>query len=448
MVARRGEGVRMNRGSAPHSADHASVAALRDERLTVVLSSRRASLVFVAIVFVTTFVQVVSNPLAFALQEGSVWTFALPMQAVAALLIAGTAAQAAALLLGARWPGLAILGTLAAYLGLVFAVAAPSWLSSMQLVVAVALFLLASQRGAIAAVVWWLVIVGISLAALWFWVVSIGTAPGLIAAFLSSQVVALATSAAGAGALGVWWGVQSRRVRRAREDAEAARREHDERVARAQEEERARIAQELHDVAGQHLSGLLALADAAVSVGSARPETMLQLVEDVRAEGRFAAASLYGALAELRAAEGVPVEVTRDLRRVTDLVDYWRRRGTALTLRVLGELGDLPAVVSTMAYRGVQEALTNAAKHAPGADVEITLIVDDEQLRAIIENGPAAPAREAGERIGLGWGLSGLRDRIGLIGGSVVAGPTPRGGWKVELRAPAAGYDTASRGPE
>src|SRR3546814_10215650 len=88
-----------------------------------------------------------------------------------------------------------------------------------------------------------------------------------------------------------------------REEAERARREHDERVARARTVERARIARELHDVAGQHLAGLITLSDAALSLAADRPEEALRLVEDVRSEGRFAAASLAGAIADLGAVE-------------------------------------------------------------------------------------------------------------------------------------------------
>jgi signal transduction histidine kinase len=408
-----------------------------DQRITAVLGSRRAALVFGAIVFATTLIQVLANPFVITFDGAAQWTHPLSIVVVVAIVTAGSALQAVSLLLSARWPALAVLGSLAAYLVLVVVVAVPNWLSAMELVVAIALFLLATRRsigfafGVLAAAV------ALDLLVISVWVVSLGSSPAAAVGFVVAQGIAFAAPAAGATALGIWWGIQSRRVTRAQEEAEAASREHEARIEQAREHERARIAQELHDVAGQHLAGLISLADAAISVGPARAEDMLQLVEDVRAEGRFAAASLYGALADLRAVGAAQVEATRDLMRIPDLVAYWRQRGMPVDIHTTGDLADLPAVVSTTAYRGVQEALTNAAKHAPGAHVDIDIVLDGEWLRVVVANDPSRAERPAGERVGgLGWGLDGLRNRLDLMSGSVTAGRTDEGGWKVRMRIP------------
>ncbi|CAH0301431.1 hypothetical protein SRABI128_04195 [Microbacterium sp. Bi128] len=163
----------------------------------------------------------------------------------------------------------------------------------------------------------------------------------------------------------------------------------------------------------------------------------MDLVHDVRAEGRFAAASLYGALADLRAVGGVPTESTRDLRTVRELGEFWQQRGMLVTLSVTGDIDDLPAVVSTTALRVVQEAMTNAAKHAAGAAVGVAIDVDESGLTLAVTNGPPRTSAPPAPGLGLGWGLDALRERVDLVDGALTAGPLPDGGWRVRMRVPA-----------
>jgi signal transduction histidine kinase len=242
-----------------------------------------------------------------------------------------------------------------------------------------------------------------------------------------------------AGLLGGLWGSRSRKLAVERSEAEAARREHDQRITRAEQAERERIAQELHDVAAQHLSGLLSLANAAVDLADDDPHTAVSLIADVREEGRFAVASIYGALGELRSRGAEHPEPTPDAQQLDRLVGQWRARGMRVELLALGDLTTLPAVVSVTAYRTVQEALANAAKHAPGAHVRVRVLVDVARLSLTVEN--AAPARSAsasasGNGIGLGWGLSGLRQRLTFLNGTLRAGPATDGGWRVSVDLP------------
>jgi signal transduction histidine kinase len=128
------------------------------------------------------------------------------------------------------------------------------------------------------------------------------------------------------------------------------------------------------------------------------------------------------------------------------LFDFWRRRDMRLRSRVLGSLDDLPAVVSTSAYRGVQEALTNAAKHARGAEVRVELVVHEDRLSVVVVNDASGRGDRLGEPVGLGWGLEALAERMHLLDGTVEAGPTPEGGWRVRMEIPLPpGEDTAPR---
>jgi signal transduction histidine kinase len=277
--------------------------------------------------------------------------------------------------------------------------------------------------------------------ALFAWILTLGVSFSVAISFVTPEAIRIAAPAIAATALGAWWRSQARRVSIARMQAEKAKREHDTRVQQAAQAERARIAQELHDVAGQHLAGLITLADAALTIAPARPEDALNLVEEVRNEGRFAAASLAGALADLRAVGTEPREATPDLRQADDLVEYWRRRGMNIRLAPTGPIAELPAVVSTMAYRCTQEALTNAAKHAPGSDVEVSISARQDRLEVAVVNGVSSPGGSPARGLDLGWGLAGIRERVDLLRGTLVFGTTPEGGWMVRFVIPVAQPD-------
>ncbi len=405
------------------------------------LQTRRASLILVAVVFATTVVQVLAPPILGFIQGAEQWPLPLPPVVALTLLVMGCAAQAAALLLSERWPKTSVFATTAVYLALVVGLSVPNWLVGMYLVVAVAQFLLAT-RASVAASLACLIGTGLlGMGGLFVWLVSVGTDPGYALGFVSAEIAGFVAPTLGATALGAWWSAQVRRVALVREQAEIAKEDHDRRVLEARERERTRIGQELHDVAGQHLAGLITLADAAMALAPQRPADALQLVEDVRNEGRFAAASLAGALSDLRANATASVETTRDLRRASELVDYWAERGMRVRLDLRGTYSDLPAVVSTSVYRALQEALTNAAKHAPGSDVAVALAASSGSVDLTVVNTAAATSAQPLPGLDLGWGLNGMRERIGLLRGTLTAGQTDEGGWQVSLRVP---LDTSS----
>ncbi|MFL2000803.1 sensor histidine kinase [Microbacterium sp. A1-JK] len=406
-----------------------------------ILGSRRSALIFALTVFVATVIPVLSVPISALVATQGQWNFPVPMALTLGLLVAGCAAQSAMLLVSDRHPALAVAGATAIYLALAIGLGVPKWLVPMQAVIAIALFLLATRTTALRGLLSLVVVVVVLVVGMLLWVLSLGEPLGVAIGFIVAESIAIIAIAGGAAVLGVWWGAQTRRLLLERHRADTARREHEKRVEEARGRERARIAQELHDVAGQHLAGLIALADAAMSLAPEHPERALELVEDVRNEGRFAAASLAGALADFRAVGATPIEATRDLRRADELVSYWQKRGMPLTIQSSGPLEELPAVVSTTAYRALQEALTNAAKHAPGAAVQVDLAHSPGMLELHVRNEPPRPGTEPLPGLNLGWGLTGMREHIDLLRGTMTSGDTADGGWGVRVRIPVAHID-------
>jgi signal transduction histidine kinase len=125
------------------------------------------------------------------------------------------------------------------------------------------------------------------------------------------------------------------------------------------------------------------------------------------------------------------------LKRLDDLVAEMRRAGLDVELRVEGELDDLSAGRALTAFRVLQEALTNALKHAPGAHAHATLRRTPAELQIeVVDNGNGrSPAARGGD----GYGLVGMRERVALYGGTLEAGPRPGRGFAVVARLPMAG---------
>ncbi|MCX5196224.1 histidine kinase [Streptomyces sp. NBC_00249] len=199
--------------------------------------------------------------------------------------------------------------------------------------------------------------------------------------------------------------------------------------------ERQRIAQDMHDSLGHQL--------ALISVHTGALEVDPQLTDRQReAVGVLRQASVE-AMHELREVVGIlrdgveaptPVEeaqpAARGVAGIGGIVEAARAAGTDVRLRTSGQPRPLVAACDHAAYRIVQEALTNAYKHAPGAAITVELRYEDDSLVVEIANGPAAgPA--AGEVVSGGQGLTGLRERARLVGGMVHAGAAEGGGFRV-----------------
>ncbi|MBM6405523.1 two-component sensor histidine kinase [Phycicoccus sp. CSK15P-2] len=238
--------------------------------------------------------------------------------------------------------------------------------------------------------------------------------------------------------------VASRRalVESLRQRAETAEREQGARVDRARAEERTRIAREMHDVLAHRIS-LVAMHAGALSYRSDLADdersASVRAVED---NARRALTDLRDVLGVLRgSADGADPEADEApeppqprLADLPALVAAARAPGVEVTLRN-GVTGDPPATVQRAAYRVVQEALTNAAKHAPGADVTVGVSGAAGDGLAVTVSSGAARGRPL-VLPGAGIGLVGLHERVELLGGRLGHRRTVTGGFVVEAWIP------------
>jgi signal transduction histidine kinase len=212
----------------------------------------------------------------------------------------------------------------------------------------------------------------------------------------------------------------------------------DERARRAVLEERTRIARELHDVVAHHLSLIAVRAETA-------PYRLTDLPESARAEFGSLSEVAREALAEMRRLLGVlrhdqPADLAPqpNLADLSSLVDAARQAGLAVELSVPAAVDHVPSGVGVCAYRIVQESLSNASQHAPGAAVSVSVGHDSGAVLLRVANGPGWPAElpENQNHHGPGHGLTGMRERVALLGGSLSAEPSPDGGFVVSAVLP------------
>jgi signal transduction histidine kinase len=221
-------------------------------------------------------------------------------------------------------------------------------------------------------------------------------------------------------------------------EAERLRRERDERAERAVAEERARLARELHDIVAHSVSVMVlqSLAGQSVLNGS-QPEAREAFVT-IERTGRQAMDELRRLLAILREDQGVPDGPQPGVGDLQALASGMRKVGLDVSLTANGDPHDVPPGVGLAVYRIVQEALTNALKHAGAnsSEVEVSYRADEVTVR-VRDRGSYSPA--PGGDWGAGHGLVGMRERAALYGGRLEAGPAPDGGYVVEAWLPLAG---------
>lgn len=240
------------------------------------------------------------------------------------------------------------------------------------------------------------------------------------------------------------WGIgESLRARRraAAEHATAVALMRDLRERDAVTRERAAIARELHDVVAHHVS-LIAVQAATVPYGLPDlPEPARAAFGDIAVQARVALAELRTVLGVLREGSGIAEESPQPtLDDLPGLVQRMRDVGGDVALTVRGTSRPLPDSVEVCGFRIVQESLTNAGRHAPGARVRISLDYADDALLIAVENGAARPAVSAGAAGAVpqtgGFGLVGMRERVAMLDGRIKAGPDSRGGFAVTVRVP------------
>jgi signal transduction histidine kinase len=216
------------------------------------------------------------------------------------------------------------------------------------------------------------------------------------------------------------------------ERAERAERERDQQARMAAAAERARIARELHDVVAHNVSVMVVQADGAGFAMDSDPEQARLAVRNISKTGRAALAEMRRLVGVLRENESGATDYTPQpgLGQLDDLV-----RGSAVpaSLRVGGVPGELPEGQQLAVYRIVQEALTNALKHGgPGVHATVEIDYGSEVVVRVTDDGRGASAPLSAD----GHGLIGMRERVGMYGGAVSAGPRQGGGFEVLARLP------------
>ena len=235
--------------------------------------------------------------------------------------------------------------------------------------------------------------------------------------------------------------VQSRRrasaeaLRAQEAELEAGR----ERVAElAVGEERARIARELHDVVAHGVELMVSRADAAARELNGDDDRSQREIGAIEDAGRGALVELRRLLGVLRRGNHLASE-TQALPRLADiwgLVERSRASGLRVELQIDSTLDDVPAAVGLAAYRIVQEALTNVARHSGGGEAQVTIIRRDGEVLVDVVDEGADGDSEAAEPRGGGHGLIGMRERAELLGGSLTVGRRSEGGFAVRAALP------------
>ncbi|GAB2958732.1 sensor histidine kinase [Streptomyces heilongjiangensis] len=207
--------------------------------------------------------------------------------------------------------------------------------------------------------------------------------------------------------------------------------------------ERARIARELHDVVAHNVSVMVVQADGAAYVLDAAPDQAKKALETISSTGRQALAEMRRLLGVLRTGEhqeGGEYVPQPDVEQIDDLVEQCRTAGLPVDFKIEGTPRPLPSGVELTAYRIVQEALTNTRKHGgPNAGASVRLVYFDDGLGLLVEDdGKGAPHElyEEGGVDGQGHGLIGMRERVGMVGGTLDAGPRPGGGFRISALLP------------
>ena len=210
-----------------------------------------------------------------------------------------------------------------------------------------------------------------------------------------------------------------------------ADRERDIRAREAVARERAAIARELHDIVAHSVSLMVVQAGTARPLAERVDAELAGVLATIERSGREALSELRRLLGVMRAADDPDLEPVPDLGRLDELIDSVRSAGLDVRAKV-DIAGTIAPGVALCAYRAVQEGLTNALRYAEGSSVDVTLAVVGRTLQVRVQDqgGETAPGA-----LGGGAGLIGLRERVLLCGGQMIAGPSA-GGYLLEVTLP------------
>jgi signal transduction histidine kinase len=215
--------------------------------------------------------------------------------------------------------------------------------------------------------------------------------------------------------------------------AQLAERERDVAAREAVVEERARIARELHDVIAHHVSMIVLQAGAERSILDESNASTRDVLLTVEQSGRSALTEMRRLLGILRDDRSEALAPQPGIDDVPTLVGQLREAGLPVELRIEGDPRELPVGIQLSAYRIVQEALTNALKHAGNARARVSVRYEADSLELeIADDGAGAASRAPGG----GHGLVGMKERVALYGGRFQANRSPGGGFVVKAALP------------
>ncbi|MER6036332.1 sensor histidine kinase [Streptomyces sp. NPDC001835] len=265
---------------------------------------------------------------------------------------------------------------------------------------------------------------------------------GVLAVVLSAVVVVLGAA------------LRDRRVARA-ELVEQTSLTSEERARRTLLEERSRIARELHDVVAHHMSVISIQAQVAPHLVEQPSPELVENLAGIRQNALEALTELRRVLGVLRSENpedpyglgdpgtgAAPDAPQPTLDRLGALIENTRAAGLDVTAEVGGAARPCAPGVELSAYRIVQEALSNALRHAPGSTVRVEVAHGPDGLRLTVAN--SRPRRPVPPSPGAGHGLLGMRERAAMLGGHVTAGPAPDGGFAVAAFLPRDGAPSAA----
>jgi signal transduction histidine kinase len=209
--------------------------------------------------------------------------------------------------------------------------------------------------------------------------------------------------------------------------------------------ERQRIARDVHDVVGHSLTVMLLNVSGARRVLTRDPAAAAEALDRAEQAGRGSLQSVRAIVGLLRTPDEAGAEPRPGAADIVGLVDTAAAAGLPVRAQVAGDLEAIDPYAGLAAYRLVQEALANVEHHAPGADVVVRVVNDNDRLTVSVRNGRArhTPPPPAGRG---GTGLDGMRQRVAAVGGAVAAGPMGDG-WVVEGSIPI-GRSDATAQPE
>jgi signal transduction histidine kinase len=203
---------------------------------------------------------------------------------------------------------------------------------------------------------------------------------------------------------------------------------------RAVSEERLRIARELHDVVAHSMTVVALQAGSGRLAGREDPAAAQQALETIEKSSREALADMRRLVGVLREGDDSLTQPAPGLGDIDRLVEEVARAGVTVGVTSSGHLDRVPPGMALAAYRVAQEALTNVVRHAGVDEAELKLEASDGALVLVVGNGP--PTRPVEPIEGGGHGISGMKERASLYGGSLTAGKTDDGGYRVEATFP------------